>query len=196
MPSPRYLKTHNSYFNVAYDSNVPCKYIYVARNPKDVCVSMWHHCRAFHVFKYDGEFDEFGELFLKGHVESSDWWAHVKNFYLNPRNMDILFLKYEDIHTSGIEIIQKINNFIGLPKLSDEQAEEVREDCTFKMMKNDPARNHQWIDILRKQDRPKFLRKGEVGDWRNYFSDDLSARFDEKTREVFRGFDLTFIDEL
>ena len=44
---PRYIKTHNSYDFVAYSPDVACKYIYIARNPKDVCVSLWHHARGF-----------------------------------------------------------------------------------------------------------------------------------------------------
>jgi hypothetical protein len=27
-----------------------------------------------------------------------------------------------------------------------------------------------------------FFRKGQVGDWRNYFSEEMSKRYDEKTR--------------
>ena len=38
----------------------------------------------------------------------------------------------------------------------------------------------------------KFIRKGEVGDWKNYMSDDLSRRFDEMTEKNFAGTGLTF----
>ena len=31
MSGPRYIKTHNNYDWVAYDSAVPCKYVYIAR---------------------------------------------------------------------------------------------------------------------------------------------------------------------
>ena len=47
--SPRYLKTHSPYNHVAYDKSVSCKYIYVSRNPKDACVSLYHHARGFAV---------------------------------------------------------------------------------------------------------------------------------------------------
>jgi hypothetical protein len=43
----------------------PCKYIYVARNPKDCAVSLFHHMRAFKGFEFTGEWDEFFELFMK-----------------------------------------------------------------------------------------------------------------------------------
>ena len=33
-----------------------------------MCVSLWHHCKGFSVFEYDGPFEEFAELFLQGKV--------------------------------------------------------------------------------------------------------------------------------
>jgi hypothetical protein len=36
--------------------------IYIARNPKDMCVSFYHYCRLFHDFS--GSFEEFAELIL------------------------------------------------------------------------------------------------------------------------------------
>ena len=36
-------------------------------------------------------------------VESGDWWVHVKEFYKNTRDMDVLFMKYEDMHADGID---------------------------------------------------------------------------------------------
>ena len=35
-------------------------------------------------------------------VESGDWWVHVKEFYQNPRETNMLFLKYEDMHADGV----------------------------------------------------------------------------------------------
>ena len=44
------------------------------RNPKDVCVSLYHHCKGFEVFEYDGPFEEFAELFLNGKVRTYRLW--------------------------------------------------------------------------------------------------------------------------
>lgn len=38
----------------------------------------------------------------------------------------------------------------------------------------------------------KFIRKGKVGDWKNYMSEDLSRRFDEWTEKNLAGTGLTF----
>jgi len=196
MPGPRYLKTHNSYDWVAHDPAVPCKYIYVVRNPKDVCVSLWHHCKGFSVFEYDGPFEEFSELFLQGKVESGDWWDHVKEFYQNKRDMNILFLKYEDMHADGITAIRKINDYCDLPPLSDEMATQVLNLSAFKSMKVDPKSNYSWLDEVRKKDQAPFMRKGKVGDWSNFFTPEMAERFDEKTNRIFADLDLDFSDKM
>ena len=54
------------------------KYIY--RNPKDVCVSLWHHCKGFSVFEYDGPFEEFAELFLQGKVRNFWIIGHLSSY--------------------------------------------------------------------------------------------------------------------
>lgn len=48
--------------------------VYVARNPKDMCVSYYHHCR--HVYNMKGTFEEFAELFLQDKGKKSHLCVH------------------------------------------------------------------------------------------------------------------------
>lgn len=66
-------------------------------------------------------------------------------------------------------------------------------------MKKNPALNLE--PILAMMDKPAvdqnnpdgtFIRKGKVGDWKNYMSQELSARFDQFTEENLKGTSLTF----
>merc|ERR1719333_1788727 len=51
------------------------KIIVVARNPKDACVSLFHHSRDVPAFAYKGDFEHFvTSLFLQGKVESGCFW--------------------------------------------------------------------------------------------------------------------------
>lgn len=38
----------------------------------------------------------------------------------------------------------------------------------------------------------KFIRKGQIGDWRNYMTDDISDKFDRWIREKMSGSGLEF----
>ncbi len=57
--------------------------IYVCRNPRDVCVSYFHHTKLFHkAYGYEGDFEQYADLFLKGQLQCGDYWYHLKvNFF-------------------------------------------------------------------------------------------------------------------
>ena len=42
------------------------------------------------------------------------------------------------------------------------------------------------------EDGPKFLRKGEVGDWKNFFTPEQSERFDKELLAKLDGTGLEF----
>jgi hypothetical protein len=54
-----------------------CKVIYVCRNPKDACVSYFHHTALlFPHFKES--FEHFEAMFMEGKVEYGSYWYHLK----------------------------------------------------------------------------------------------------------------------
>ena len=67
MPSPRVMKTHLTYSTTprSADKDTMSKYIYIARNPKDVAVSYYHfaeHLKAFG-FGFNGPWEFFAKCF-------------------------------------------------------------------------------------------------------------------------------------
>ena len=71
LPSPRLLKVHLSYKNTpkSAGNDTQCKYIYVARNPKDVAVSYFHFMEALSKNAgngYNGPWEFFLKLFMEG----------------------------------------------------------------------------------------------------------------------------------
>ncbi|XP_055943700.1 sulfotransferase ssu-1-like [Argiope bruennichi] len=80
MPRPGAFKTHLPYSHLPYSPDA--KHIFVARNPKDCCVSFCHHARNEPAFAYeDEEFDNFFELFMAGELEYSDYFDHLLGWY-------------------------------------------------------------------------------------------------------------------
>ena len=45
-------------------SNVFSQVVYMARNPKDVVLSFFHHCRIFKNHAFEGTFEQFVQYFL------------------------------------------------------------------------------------------------------------------------------------
>lgn len=79
--------------------------------------------------------------------------------------------------------------------LSDEQLKSIVDFCSFDKLKKNPAFEMKIQKGLMTGDLPpedskkpaemgevKLFRKGEIGDWHNYFTDEMSAKIDEIVR--------------
>ena len=69
--------------------------------------------------------------------------------------------------------IQKIAKFIG-KELPPEIVERIVKQTSFDAMKKDEKANYSWIHGI----KGDFIRKGEVGDWKNYFTEEQNKRLD------------------
>jgi len=193
MSSPRIFKSHNPYHMMmgGVPHTSPARYIYIARNPKVVAVSYYHLTRGFEMFQYSGTWENYLQLFMNGRVYFGLWFDHVLEWWKHRDAENILFLKYEDMKKDHCGAVIKIAEFMGY-KLKEEVIDAIVEKTTFQSMKANPATNYDWSEVKRKPDGQKFLRKGVVGDWRNYFTPDQNVKFDEVYAEKMKNSGLEF----
>ena len=191
---PIYLKSHMPYELTlgVLPHTTQAKYIYIARNPKDVAVSYFYHMRAFKTFEFSGSWDEFFDLYLAGRVPFGSWFDHVLGWWKYKDAKNVLFLKYEDLSSNLLEEVQKIAKFIFADIPSASVFEEVVKQCSFDSMKVNPAANFSWTEDFRHSDQAKFMRKGKVGDWRNYFTAEQNIAFDALYAEQMKDSGLDF----
>ncbi|XP_026468555.1 sulfotransferase 1 family member D1-like [Ctenocephalides felis] len=80
MKSPRNIKTHlpASMLPDEIWEKKP-KIVYVARNPKDVIVSFYHHFRMLE--GYYGTFEEFADTIMEDKLYWSPYWNHLLDFW-------------------------------------------------------------------------------------------------------------------
>ena len=192
-PSPRYMTSHLAFPFVPHSNRHSVKYIYLARNPKDVAVSLFHFMRSVPIlFGFDGTWEEFLQLFMKGNLPRGSYFDHVLEWWSHKDDKNVLFLKYEDLKKDlkgQIKIIAKFLDF----NFSDEQAKVIAEKCTFQAMKSNPN-----LEINKMYKSHKFfkssshLRKGIVGDWKNYFSDEQLREFNTLNQSRMQGSGLQF----
>lgn len=187
LPKPRVIKTHLPY-GMLPKSQV-AKYIFVARNPKDCCVSFYYHTKGFakHYDFADGKFEDYFGLFLDGRVDFGDYFDFLLSYLPHRSDSNVMFLLYEEMKCDVKDCIKKIGRFLGEPfcQASEDPAilEKVAEACQFKVMKATPS---LWSTEQTK-DSPGFIRKGEVGDWRRHFTDEQSRLLDQKFRAKLGG---------
>ena len=160
------------------------------RNPRDVAVSYFHHDRSIPMYPIY-EWDEYFERFLKGDVDFGDYFDHILSWWAHRDDDNVLFLKYEDMKKDLPSAVSRIAKFIG-QDVSQELIEEIAHRTTFANMKKDNSANYEWVRKYRRPSGADFMRKGEVGDWKNYFTPEQIARLDAVYEEKMKGSGLDF----
>lgn len=126
VPPPRLLRTHLPLARVRFSEDA--KYVYVARNPWDCCVSFYHHTKMLPAAEYqDGTFDDFFELFVNGETDHGDFFDHVLPWYDLRKNENVLFLTYEQLKKDPRSTILELARFMG----EDYERQLLEDDAVF-----------------------------------------------------------------
>jgi estrone sulfotransferase len=184
LKSPRTIQSHLPWSLLPTglkDGTKSPKIIYVARNPKDLCVSFFHH-RVL-IEGYLGTIDEYVEEFIADLTLYGPYWTHVQEFWERRNQPNILFVTYEELKKDLGAVAEKTAKFLG-KSLNPSQKEKLLDHLSFESMKANPyinldeITNHltQIHGIPRKT---HFMRKGKVGSWAEELSSDSIAKLDE-----------------
>ncbi|KAK1790222.1 hypothetical protein P4O66_014146 [Electrophorus voltai] len=193
-PSPRLRVSHLQYkFMPLGLREGKGKVIYVARNPKDVLVSYYHFHNYAAMLETPKDFNDFYEKFMKGQVYGNCWFEHVKTWYSHRKEMNFLYITYEELIKDLRSAVEKICMFLGR-NLNEEDLAGVVKHSMFTNMQCNPQANYTLISSsLLNHQRGSFMRKGTVGDWKNYFTVAQNERFDRVYQEKMRDVPLPFV---
>uniref|UniRef100_V5IGY2 Putative sulfotransferase n=1 Tax=Ixodes ricinus TaxID=34613 RepID=V5IGY2_IXORI len=204
MARPGAIKCHLPFHKQPYSKKA--KYIYVARNPYDCCVSFYHHCKSIpHYGLEDATFDQFLELFLAGEVGCGEYFDNLLSWYEHRKDSNVHFLRYEDLKMDTVASVLKIADFLGeeygqklrtddsllekvVKSTSLEGLKQQVNDGTKQMIPNllalPPERQLKSLQIFGQKFSDKemfvqkgnFVRKGILGDYKNHFSSEQIQR--------------------
>lgn len=187
LAKPRFIKTH---LTIDLTPHHPqAKYIYVARNPFDCVVSFYHHTRGF-VKHYDfaeGTFDDFFACFMVGEVDFGDYFNHLLGWHEQINQPNFLFLTYEYMKTNPELTIRQIASFLGEKYLHKVNNPEILTKILIHSSFDAMSQNQQRWCSKRPENMPPFIRKGVIGDWRNYLSSQQQQQLTEKLIMKTRG---------
>ena len=100
---------------------------------------------------------------------------------------------YESMKKDLPSAVARIATFMGY-SLTDEVIRKIAESTTFDKMKDNPAASKRltFDATFNKDGANTFLRKGVVGDWKNYLSEEQSAKIEALVDEHLAGTGLVF----
>ena len=192
MPSPRMLKSHLHFCLLPDDLFDKSKVVMCLRNPKDIVVSYYHFERLFKFHGYTGNFSTYFNLFMDNLVMYCSYFDYVKQAWGMRNHPNVCLLFYEDMVEDLATNVRKVAKFLG-KELADENVKALVDHLSFKKMKNNPAVNKdegKAVNLF--SGNGAFMRKGEVGDWKNYFTDEMNKRMDEAIEKHFKPIGLKF----
>ena len=174
------------------------KIIVVMRNPKDVLVSAFHFYQMNAAMgHFQGTWNEFFQLFKEKHLWGEDiidfnivWWKR--------RHLDNVFItSYEDMKRDAAGVVRQVAAFLG-KALSEEDVARIVEETSFQRMKENPNVNRQDLADAGIFDFKKstFVRKGQVGNWKDYFTEEQVKYINDIYKEKCEAIGLQFQDTL
>jgi hypothetical protein len=90
------------------------KYIYIARNPYDICISNYNFLIQAPGFNFkNATFDDFFENFMNDKMSFGGYFDHLNSWYSQKNNKNILFLTYEEMKIDLRKAVIKIAEFMG-----------------------------------------------------------------------------------
>ncbi|KAH7938021.1 hypothetical protein HPB49_019178 [Dermacentor silvarum] len=191
--------------------NPEAKYVYVARNPWDVCVSLYHHMTSLSFYRFqEGTFDDFLEAFLTGSLPYGCYFEHLEAGYLLKDKGNVLFLTYEELQRDIRDAVLRLANFIGEQYgnvlkecgidgdtqldaiIQRSSAESMRKVMVFNLAGHpDPDVDKQLksLDVSSRvahggdTKRYNFVRTGKGGEWKELFSPEQLQRMEASITE-------------
>lgn len=157
LPSPRIIKSHDAYER--FDHSVKGKFIYVFRNPEDVALSRYHQDLDYNNTELN--IDEYMiQFFRPGRY---NWFLFHKQWLVNKKKSNILYIKYEDLIDNMDSCIERIVEFCNLD-LQNIDIERVKQRSSFAFMKLHSSKFGLRQDKSKDYNYNGFIREGKKGE--------------------------------
>ncbi|KAJ8317803.1 hypothetical protein KUTeg_004645, partial [Tegillarca granosa] len=190
LPSPRILNTHLFFHQLPTDTlTKKPKLVFIQRNPRNIAVSFYHHHKKIVMYNYDGKWENYFNRFLNGNIDFGSWFEYTLDWETTIKEhpeLPIHVMYFENLKQNGIEEIQRLADFLGV-NANKKLITAIEEMCQFSTMKKDKDQM-ELLEISRDK-KPLFYRKGEIGDWKNWFTVAQSEKFDEVMKEKTKASD-------
>ncbi|KAH3884072.1 hypothetical protein DPMN_008044 [Dreissena polymorpha] len=191
LPDPRIINSHllPKYLPKAVLTGKH-KCVFIARNPKDAVVSFYNHTKGIKAYEYNGKFENYIQMFRRGEVDYGGYPEYLRQwqrFIEEHPDVPMHVMYYEDLKEAEV---RKLSAFMGY-NLDEARLHQIQDRCEVnnmrqgKLEKTEPEMLQQFPVM---QGGFSMIRKGQVGDWKNWFTVAQSEQFDawwaEETKDI------------
>ncbi|XP_072265379.1 sulfotransferase 6B1-like [Pyxicephalus adspersus] len=155
------------------------KILMVMRNPKDAAVSFFNFYKSMPALPTYESWNVFFKDFINGNVCYGSYFDYVAEWDKHIDEENVMVVTFEDMKTDFPTQLKKISEFMRLP-LTNEQLCTVESRTSFTSMKEKSEDTHGKLGDA-------FFRKGQIGDWKNIFTEEQSKEVDEKFQQHLAG---------
>ncbi len=182
--TPRVVKSHLPYHEIPKG---PGRYIYGIRNGLDVAVSYHYHARKYYPGMGGLSASEFFSRFMAGEVPYGSWFEHVARWLRNKDRLNVLVVTYEELSADLEATVKRIADFCGIT-IDPAAMPRILERCSFAFMRKHDAKfsGERFYPNAPPPETP-FIRKGQVGGWRQDLDARAASDFQEACDRRLRG---------
>jgi len=171
---PRFIKSHMP-FVPEYG-----KVVYLVRDGRDVAVSFYFHSLKHGHISENTEFEEFLMSFNEDFAcRLFGLWADHVVSWLDNATDNFLLVKFKDLKQDTHRELTRVLDFAGLLIDQDEIADAVRASEFDRMRRLEKSQHALYERFSTTNPDIPFIRSGQDGQWRQFFNDEMLARFVE-----------------
>lgn len=180
--------------------NPEAKYVCIARNPWDSCVSFYHRVSDLSNYRFqEGTFDEFFDSFLEDSFGLENFLDVVAEGYVLKDEPNVFFVTYEELHKNTQAVVVRLARFLGeqystalegdaslLQKILDQSTGEHMRDVMVVSMRPKPDGSTVNSKTGYRGDKSKYsmVRSGRIGEWKEYMGPHHLQRLEAQLRQA------------
>lgn len=200
----RFLKSHLAADGLPYREGT--QYIVVARDARDVFMSLVNHYAAYTEAalarfnddpalppfqRFDGDVkklwrDWIGRGYFDWESDGYPWWGnlhHTATYWPHRACKNVLFVHYNDLKADLPAEVRRIAGFLGVP-LDDAECARVVRECQIDRMREIALEGDDPLNGFFEGGAKRFFFKGTNGRWRDVLDADDLALYEEAKRRV------------
>lgn len=184
LEAPRIFKTHCTYPQTPHPDRVSI--VLSSRDPRDCCVSFYHHMMAMSPsaltllgIERPRSFDDY----FTDWMSFGAWFRNVASWWPHKDDSNVLWLRYEDMVQDLGKTVDKILGFLNWSLTSDEKLKVLKYSSFAWMKKHNDKFAARFDSGESMFETDGFIRKGQVGDHKNLLNPEQEAQIVERAKQ-------------